>query len=65
MIVEWNTVTIGLLWVLTWYFEWENYYLCLIPTKKANFDENEGRNVIKLNKNSQPACKEFPYGVRL
>ncbi len=52
MIVEWNTVTIGLLWVLTWYFEWENYYLCLIPTKKANFDENEGKNVIKLNKNS-------------
>jgi hypothetical protein len=33
VIVEWNTVTIGLLWVLSWYFEWKNYYLCLTGPK--------------------------------
>jgi len=52
VIVEWNTVTIGLLWVLTWYFEWHNYYLCLIPPQKVNYDPNEGKNVMMLDDNS-------------
>lgn len=28
-IVEWNTVTIGLLWVLSFYWEWDTINLCL------------------------------------
>ena len=29
-IVEWNTVTVGLLWVLTFYWEWKNMNLVLV-----------------------------------
>ena len=29
-IVEWNTVTIGLLWVLTFYWEWKQMNLVLV-----------------------------------
>lgn len=29
-IVEWNTVTVGLLWVLTFYWEWGQMNLVLI-----------------------------------
>jgi hypothetical protein len=29
VIVEWNTVAVGLLWVLSWVIEWRHYGLAL------------------------------------
>jgi hypothetical protein len=29
VIVEWNTVAVGLLWVLSWVAEWKHYGLAL------------------------------------
>ena len=52
MIVEWNTVTIGLLWVLSWYIEWKHYYLCLSGPKtiRTSPEEESPKQDIMLNK---------------
>ena len=37
VIVEWSTVTVGLLWVLSFCIEWSNINLCLLgPEEDQN-----------------------------
>ena len=36
-IVEWNTVTVGLLWVLTFYWEWKQMNLVLVDPSGENY----------------------------
>ncbi len=61
VIVEWNTVAIGLLWVFTWYLEWDDYYLCLIPPNKPISNQIEGHREVMLNNESSQAGKTIYY----
>ena len=67
VIAEWNTVTIGLLWVLTWYLEWDNYYLCLIPPTKpisnqiTRIEDVEGQRTSMLDAQPTPFVRTIYY----
>jgi hypothetical protein len=62
VIVEWNTVTIGLMWVLSWYFEWEHYYLCLSSPKRLHhISQEQGLDAMMFNKNTAQVCGEVNY----
>lgn len=37
VIVEWNTVTVGLMWVLSFCWEWKDMNLVLIGPKGENY----------------------------
>lgn len=38
-IVEWNTVTVGLLWVLSFYWEWKHMNLVLVSPNGHNYHD--------------------------
>ena len=40
VIVEWNSVYVGLIWVLSFAFDWKNYYICLSRTSGVQMIEN-------------------------
>jgi hypothetical protein len=61
VIVEWFTVTVGLLWVLSWYFEWEHFYLCLTPPKMTPHPADQPQNPMMLEKDAFYQHRETIY----
>lgn len=41
VIVEWNSVYVGLIWVLSFAFDWKHYYICLSRSNGVQMIETD------------------------